>query len=187
MEKFEFIFSLFGLVMGLALTELLGGFAKAVKRHGPARLGTLTPVITAFLVYEITDFWMNAWSVRDAMPIGMPTLLVCVVITGFYYFATVLVWPEDGDPGWNDLDGWMLAHKKQLLLSVFASNAVTGVALAAIGAPETQASPAVVVWMAAYFGLILTGAFARGRHVTLIVVGLLLAMHLTALAVDVLG
>ena len=181
MSSFEFIFTLFGLVMGLALTEVLGGFARAVKRHGPARLGLLTPVISLFMLYEITDFWMDAWDVRDQVPIGMPTLLVSVAITGFYYFASVLVWPEEGDAAWDDLEGWMLGQKRQLLLSVFASNVVTVTSLFAIGASGFQLTPLVIAWIALYLSLILVGAFAPGRRLTLAALALLLGMYVAAL------
>jgi hypothetical protein len=181
MSSFEFIFSLFGLVLGFALTEVLGGFARAVKRHGPARLGLVTPVISLLLLYEITDFWMNAWNVREAVPIDTATLLVCVVIAGLYYFASVLVWPEEGDPAWEDLDQWALANKRQLLLSVFASNVVTFAGLLAIGPSGLRPSPFLIGWMSLYFGLILAGAFAPGRRLTLTALGLLLAMHASAL------
>ena len=182
MNSFEFIFTLFGLVFGLALTEVLGGFARAVKRHGPAKLGLLTPVLSLFLLYEIIDFWMNAWNVREAVPISTVSLLVCVTIAGLYYFATVLVWPEEGDRGWEDLDAWALSHKRQLLLSVFGSNAVTFAGLLAIGAIGPQPGAFLVAWMTIYFGLILAGAFAPNRRLTLAALGLLLAMHASALA-----
>jgi hypothetical protein len=152
MSSFEFIFTLFGLVLGLALAEVLGGFARAVKRHGPARLGLLIPVTSLFLLYEIIDFWMNAWNVREAVPVATESLLVCVVIAGLYYFASVLVWPEEGDEAWEDLDGWALAHKRQLLLSVFGSNFVTFGGLLAIGVIKLQ--PSLFGWMLPYFGLI---------------------------------
>ena len=183
MSSFEFIFTLFGLVFGLALAEVLGGFARAVKRHGPARLGLLTPVLSLFLLYEITDFWMTAWDVREAVPLKTESLLVCVVIAGLYYFASVLVWPEEGDRGWEDLDGWALSHKRQLLLSVFGSNGITFASLVAIEASGLPASPLLIGWMALYFGLILAGAFAPGRRLTLTALGLLLAMHAVALVV----
>jgi hypothetical protein len=187
MDSFEFIFTLFGLVLGLALTEVLGGFARAVKRHGPARLGLLTPVVSLFMLYEITDFWMDAWDVRAQVPIGMPTLLISVVITGLYFFAAVLVWPEEGDAAWEDLDGWMLAHKRQVLLSVFASNLVTVTALSSIAASEIPPTLLAVGWMASYFGLILAAALVPGRRLTLAALALLLTMYGSGLAMDLLG
>lgn len=187
MSSFEFIFTLFGLVLGLALTTVLGGFARAVKRHGPAKLGLLTPVLSLFLLYELTDFWMDAWTARELVPIGSATLLVCVVITGLYYFAAVLVWPEDGDSGWDDLDGWMLEHKKQLLLSVFASNLIYFAGDLAIGISGMRPSAVSIAWIGLYFGLILAAAFAPGRRLTLTALGLLLGMYAVALVTDLAG
>lgn len=182
MDSFEFIFTLFGLVLGLALAEVLGGFARAMKRHGAAKLGLLTPVLSLFLVYEIIDFWLDAWNVRHAIPVESGSLLVCVVIAGLYYFACVLVWPEDGDPAWEDLDGWALAHKRQLLLSVFGSNLVTVAALTALGEIGSRPTVFVVGWMALYFGLILMAAFVPGRRLTITALGLILAMYVAAFA-----
>ncbi len=184
MSSFEFIFTLFGLVLGLALTEVLGGFARAVKRHGPSKLGLLTPVLSLFLLYEITDFWMNAWNVRELVPVAIESLLVCVVIAGLYYFAAVLVWPEDGDEAWEDLDGWALAHKRQLLLSVFGSGIIFFAGTLAIGASGFPQTPFAIGWMTFYLGLILVGAFAPGRRVTLTALGLLLVMHVSALVMS---
>lgn len=41
MDGFEFIFTLFGVVLGLTLAGVLGGFARARKRHGPAKLNLM--------------------------------------------------------------------------------------------------------------------------------------------------
>ncbi len=184
MSSFEFIFTLFGLVMGLALTEVLGGFARAVKRHGPARLGLLTPLISLFMLYEITDFWSDAWEIRDQLPTGMPTLLISVVITGLYYFASVLVWPEEGNAAWDDLDGWMLGQKRQLLLSVFASNVVSVAGISAIGQSAFTPTPFAIGWMTLYFGLLVAAAFVPGRRLTLTALGLVLAMYAIALTMQ---
>ena len=180
MSSFEFIFTLFGLVLGLALAEVLGGFARAVKRHGAAKLGVLTPVISLFLIYEIIDFWLDAWNARELIPVGIGSLLVCVIIAGLYYFACVLVWPEDGDPAWDDLDSWALSNKRNMLLSVFGSNFVTVSAYTAIGVTGSQPSIGVICWMLLYFGLILAAAFAPGRRLTIGAIVLILAMYVAS-------
>ena len=40
MESFNFVFSLFALVLGLSLTEVLGGFARALRMRHKVRLGS---------------------------------------------------------------------------------------------------------------------------------------------------
>ena len=194
MSSFEFVFSLFGLLLGLSLAEILGGFAKAVKRHGRHRLGLLTPMLSVFLLYDIATFWISAWRMRDAVPIHIAAVVVGLIVTGLYYFAAVLVWPEDDGTGagreasdWDDLDRWMLAHKRQILLSVFACNAVS-FGSARLLAPESFGlGPLEYSLLAIYFGLLLAGAFVRGRRATAGVLAGLLGLYGLDLFVNVTG
>ena len=63
MTSFEFVFSLYGLLLGLALAEVLGGLAKALKvrRRGGhmglriTRLGLAMPLLATFLAIDIGD------------------------------------------------------------------------------------------------------------------------------------
>lgn len=194
MNGFEFVFSLFGLLLGLSLAEILGGFAKAVKRHGRQKLGVLTPMLSVFLLYDITTFWIAAWRLREGLPIVMPTLFTGLIVTGLYYFAAVLVWPEDPSPGsgeeasdWNDLDGWMLEHKSQVMLSVIASNLLSATAVAYM-APESFAwGPVELTVLTLYFGFMLATAFAKGRRATAATLGVLIALYGLDLFLNVSG
>ena len=64
MSNFEFVFSLFGLLLGLALAEVLGGFGTAIQSRKKVRIGWLTPLMALLVALDITSFWMIAWSVR---------------------------------------------------------------------------------------------------------------------------
>ena len=45
MTNFEFTFSLFGLLLGLSLAELLGGFARSLQKRGKLKIGWLLPLL----------------------------------------------------------------------------------------------------------------------------------------------
>jgi hypothetical protein len=187
-SSFEFVFSLFGLLLGFSLAEVLGGFARGLKRRGSHRLGLLTPMLSIFLLYDISTFWITAYRIRDSIPVHIGSLIGGLVVTGLYYFATVLVWPEEGDgAAWDDLDGWMLAHKRQVLLSVFACNVMSVTAAISL-APQTFNLDAVQ-WalLSIYFAGVLAGALARGRKATIAALGLLLALYALDLFVNVTG
>lgn len=187
MTNFEFVFSLFGLLLGLSLAEVLGGFARALKRHGRKKIGLLTPMLSIFLLYDISTFWITAWRMRDSVPIHIGALVLGLIVTGLYYFATVLVWPEDGDPAWDGLDDWMLAHKRQVLLSVFVCNAVSVGCAEAIAPQSFRFDPLQYVLISLYFGMLLAGAFVRGRRMTGAVLGVLLGLYALDLFVNVTG
>ena len=194
MTNFEFFFSLFGLLLGLSLAEVLGGFAKAVKRHGRHRLGLLTPMLSVFLLYDITTFWLTGWRMRDAVPIHIGTLILTLAVAGLYYFAAVLVWPEDASAeagsapsDWDNLDGWTLRHKRPILLSVFTCNVIAAGSAHALVPESFRLSAVQYTLLGLYFAGILTGAFVRGRRPTLAVLTLLLILYALDLFVNVSG
>ncbi len=188
MGPFELTFSLFGLLLGLSFAQILGGFAKAAKRIPRYRMGFLTPLLCLFLLYDISTFWITAWTLRALLPTQIGTLVVGLIITGLYYFAAVLIWPEVGDEeGWNDLNGWMLRQKRKVLLSMLAANAInlTGVLLLIPGGPGfTSVQYALMIL---YFVGLLAGSFARGKKQTLAALILLIALYAGDLYVNVAG
>ncbi len=74
MSGFEFIFSLFGLLLGLALAEGLGGLARALKSSHKVRIGWPTALLGLFVSCDVVTFWMYGWAVRDLIPVSWPTL-----------------------------------------------------------------------------------------------------------------
>ena len=57
MDAFNFAFSLFAIVLGLSLVEVLTGFARALKRRRVVHLGWLTPMAAIFVMLDLTSFW----------------------------------------------------------------------------------------------------------------------------------
>lgn len=123
MEAFDFAFTLFGLVLGLAMAEVLGGFVRVLKARSTApnsaaepvgiRVGWLTPMIALLVVLDLLSSWMLAWLSRAVMPLTFAALLGGTVATGLYYIAASLVWPDD-PRNWTDLDTWFDRHKAQI-------------------------------------------------------------------------
>ncbi len=107
MSEFEFIFALFGLLLGLSLTEVLGGLARAIKaklRNGAGvKLGWLTPLLAAFVLLDLLSFWQAAWVNRDIVGVSGASLMAVTAFASAYYLAAHLVFPSDAD-SYSDLD-----------------------------------------------------------------------------------
>ncbi len=67
MTIFEMVFNLIGLVLGLALVEVLGGLAKTIKSRPEQRISWLTPLLGAWVVLDVSAFWGISWEVRDLL------------------------------------------------------------------------------------------------------------------------
>jgi formate/nitrite transporter FocA (FNT family) len=131
MSSFEFVFSLFGLLLGLSLAEVLSGFVRAVTARDQTRLGWLTPMLGTVVMLDLTTFWSVAWLVRERVPPSLLALVIGLIVSGIYFFAASLIFPR-GPEVHADLDDHYMAHRREVLLAIIVSNIVVNVALYAL-------------------------------------------------------
>ena len=134
MTRFEYFFTLFGLLLGFILVEVMSGLVRTLRaRHptGPGvvasdiRVGWLTPMLGTFVLLDVTSWWANLWTVRETLPLGYDTMFGGVILAGVYYFAASMVFP--GEPkAWPDLDEWFWLHRRQVLGCILAANLAWG-------------------------------------------------------------
>jgi hypothetical protein len=172
MTPFEFVFSLFGLLLGLSLAEVLTGLARTIKQRRTVRLGWLTPLLGLLVMLDLGAFWALAWAIRDAIPANYLTLMVAMVATGLYFLAATLVFPDE-PAQWKDLDTYYFAHKKQVLGGILASKTVARAAQFALGAVGWSYLPAFALFAA----LTVTLMLVPGRRANLAVLALFLALY----------
>ncbi|MCY7280889.1 MAG: hypothetical protein LH610_08350 [Sphingomonas bacterium] len=101
MSDFEFIFALFGLLLGLSLTEILAGLARAIdvrlRPGSTARIGWLTPMLGLFVMLDLLSFWQAAWVSRNVVAVSGDSLMAVTAFAGAYYLAASLVFPRVAD------------------------------------------------------------------------------------------
>lgn len=132
MESFNFVFSLFGLLLGLALAEVIGGFGAALQERHKLKIGWLTPLLGMIVSCDLTTFWAWAWSARAVVTARSFVLLCALVITAIYYLAARLVFPHDRKE-WPDFDVYYFAHKYWVIGGVLLSNALLTAGELALG------------------------------------------------------
>jgi hypothetical protein len=121
MSVFEYVFSLYSLLLGLALAHLLSGLAKVVEASGKVRLGWPTALLALLMMSSLTIFWEVAWRARDAVPDNSAALFASLVICSLLYFAAVLVLPSDTVRR-GDLDDHFFAEKGKVLGCLLVAN-----------------------------------------------------------------
>jgi hypothetical protein len=172
MSPFEFVFSLFALLLGLSLAEVLGGLARTLKQWRTVRLGWLTPLLGLLVMLDLTSSWALAYSLRDAIPANFLTLVIGLFVTGLYYLAATLVFPDDASK-WPDLDTYFFEHKRQVLGGMLASRVLARAAQFALGAAGWNYFPA----FAAFVLLALVAMFARSKKLNIAVLLVFLALY----------
>ena len=130
------VFALFGLLLGLAVAELLTGFAHSWKARlraeskgiEPVRVGWLVPLLGLLVIMDQTAFWLYAWSLRDAIPLTFLSLLAVLAVVGGYYLLATFVFPDDPD-AWRDYDDYYLRTNRLIVGGILVINfSVVGLA-----------------------------------------------------------
>src|SRR4051812_19306019 len=111
MDTFSLVFSFFGLLLGLALAEVLAGFGDALEYRHKVHIGWLTPLMGLIIALDLTTFWIIAWNVRAAIQPRYFVLMCGLILTSIYYLVARLVFPHEPNE-WPDYDRYFFANKR---------------------------------------------------------------------------
>lgn len=195
MSGFDLVFALFGLVLGLAVTEVLAGFSRVLKMRGKAHVGWLVPLLGLLVLLDLTSFWMQAFALRDYMPANLLTLFVVLAIVGSYYLVATLIFPDNPD-AWPDFDLYYDRFNRRILGGMLAINIASLVAsvVLILVMPEpasAAAEPEAGLWSTIFeiLPVVLIPALmlVRGRRANVALLALLIADFMAMAVADVLG
>lgn len=180
MTPFEFVFPLFGLLIGLSYAEVLGGLARALKAPVDVRIGWLTPLLGAMLLINLTMFWYASWHFRDAELPTRAGFLQMLAMSGSYYLAAAMIFPSAVREG-QDLDEHLMGNKKVAMLAIAACN-LFGLTLYA-GERDWAVTPVWFVLNGTFLAVLVGTALTRSKKVVLAGLILLIAVHILGLFV----
>jgi lysylphosphatidylglycerol synthetase-like protein (DUF2156 family) len=174
MTAFEFVFPLFGLLVGLSFAEMLSGLARSLKNKREVHVGWLTPLLGTLILINLTMFWQGAWEVRDVAAPTSVSLLLILAVGGGYFLAASMVFPSPGAEV-RDLDKHFMENHRVALLAIAVCNLVY-LALVAI-----EAAGRLRAWWwignVLFLALLVVAAFARNTRVVLAILVALIAAH----------
>lgn len=120
MDKFSVFFAFYSLILGLSVTELLGGFGQFVRSHSLHKLGAQTALLALFTFLAITATWIDAFSALRAVNLNVESLWAPVLTATSYYLAATIVFPSRS-ADFERLDEYYLEHKRSVITLLFAS------------------------------------------------------------------
>jgi hypothetical protein len=185
MSAFEFFFSFYGLLLGLSVAELVGGFARVLHERERVRFGWLTPLLAVFVAVDVATFWNQAWLIFRFAPFNFALLVVGLTIAATFYVAASVTFPRvtaEGVTTRIDLDDHFWAHRRLIFTCVLAANLIVAglfFALTGLSGEIAMVQLGLIFWigLAIFIGGTATAAFApRKAAMTALVV--LVAYHL---------
>lgn len=99
MSGFELFFSLFGLILGLAIASIAAGASDILRDDKRVKIGWLTPLLVVFLLFDLTSFWIESYRSMQDVCGGFPSMMWAVGMAVVYFFAASLCFPESSTPG----------------------------------------------------------------------------------------
>jgi hypothetical protein len=130
---FEYVFSLYSLLFGLALAQVFAGFGNTLQERHKIKVGWLTPLLGLFVIVDLTSFWEIGWELRGMS--GRPYFLYLlggVLLAGVYYLAARLVFPRNFVE-WPAFDEYYFCHKQWVFGGILLCNLVATAVLLPIG------------------------------------------------------
>jgi len=114
MTEFEFLFSVFGLLIGLTFIEIAIKFADAIDAHSRRPIGLLTPLLALFVMVDVAGYWLFSWSIRSLLHVRWRTVFVGLTVALIYYLSASMIFPRS-EGAWKNLDDHYWARKRLVI------------------------------------------------------------------------
>ena len=114
MSAFEFFFTLYGLVLGLSVVEVVSGFARLAHDRRGVKIGWLTPLLALLMLLDLASFWISAYVRLQGYELTYSILVISLAISALYYVAASVVFPRDFEAE-PDFDAVFMRHRRLVM------------------------------------------------------------------------
>jgi len=122
-DRFSFFFAFYGLILGLAVAELLGGFAGIVRAHALKKLEAQTALVALLTFVLICATWVDTFTMDRAITLNFGDLWAPILVATFYYLAASVIFPRDPRQ-FSHLRAYFAARRKFIIGMLFAAELV---------------------------------------------------------------
>ena len=124
MTEFEFLFSVFGLLIGLTLIEIAVKFADAIDAHHRRPIGVLTPLLASFVLIDVAGYWLFAWSLRNVLHVRWRIVFIGLSVAMIYYLSASMIFPRS-EGEWKTLDEHYWQRKRLVIGGILLVESAT--------------------------------------------------------------
>ncbi|MFL6763380.1 MAG: hypothetical protein ACJ8FB_12595 [Sphingomicrobium sp.] len=180
MDRFSFIFAFYGLILGLAVTEVLGGFADYARERRIRDLEPQTALLALFVFLDISATWIDAWDTLRDVSLNFEGLWAPLLTATSLYLAAAMVFPRK-TAELSDLQSYYQRRKQFVLIMLIASEIFIGFMFIPVYRAEYAHRPAVFWLFDIPFKLLIIALFAalilaRGRRSNIAIIVALIAV-----------
>jgi len=168
MDRFSFFFAFYGLILGLAVTELLTGFGNVVRADTVKRLGAQTALLALFALLVICATWIDAWWSLKDVSLDFEGLWAPIVIAILYFLSATIIFPRN-PAEWATLDDYYARKKRIVLGLMLAAEFVVNWSFRAVFISNWQHNRAYFWQHSVFYNVLiklvfLAAIFAKGKR-----------------------
>jgi hypothetical protein len=116
MGPFDYLFSFYGLLLGIAVANVAIGFADMWRDSERIMVGTCPPLVASSVLLGGMNVWLEMWNTRDDVALNGMQMLVAAAISLPYVFVSRAIFPDaDAEPG-RSLEDHYLRHSRLILV-----------------------------------------------------------------------
>jgi hypothetical protein len=149
MAGFEFLFSFYGLLLGLAVANVTSGFADAWRRRHKWKMGAALPLLGLFILLAAAQQWASFWGARDVLTMGPWEILTSMGMALPYIFVSQGMFPLELEEG-HSFERYYLQQSRLLLAVLLVPPAVSYAFNVASSPPPPRFTDYFLFFAAAY-------------------------------------
>jgi hypothetical protein len=116
MGPFDYLFSFYGLLLGIAVANVAIGFADMWRDREKIAMGSCPPLIASSVLLGGINIWLEMWHTRPYVTVNGTQMLVAVAISLPYVFVSRAIFPSSSEGEERSLEDHYLKHRGIMLL-----------------------------------------------------------------------
>lgn len=167
MDKFEFFFTFYGLLLGLAAAEILSSLGAYVRSRSLRTIEVQSALLATLTFLVICSTWLEAWWMRETFELSLASMLPPIAVATAYYLAAVVVLPKE-QSDYDDMAGYFARRKNFVVGMLLTAEVVVLIMFLPVLVGQVRTTPALF-WLqsgpvtVAIFGTYIFLILARSR------------------------
>lgn len=115
MGSFDYLFSFYGLLLGIAVANVAIGFADMWRDCEKITVGTCPPLVASSVLLGGMNIWLQMWLTRPYVTVNGIQMIVAAAISLPYVFVSRAIFPGSENSPERSLEEHYLRHRVMIL------------------------------------------------------------------------
>ena len=136
MADFDYLFSFYGLLLGLSVANVASGFGDMWRDRNAVRVGICAPLLAAVVLFGCMNIWLVYWRFRHGIEFDAWRMLAAAGVALPYIFISRAMFPSVGSA--TSLEDHYITNRRVILIALAISpivSATSNLALSGGGYP----------------------------------------------------